>query len=480
MRRAVAGQEDLAEIALRRAMAQRRAKIRKSAGAYSPDPQKRYSAQKFARDRGRRLKKKILKHRTWSIPKNLLVRRKIPSMLLDLLDPKRERRWRPLIARKFKRYPDRVGIGSLNFLDDPVGTMEEFEKLSIAESTEVSAFLDFGDAHCVDIGGYLVLAEIWPQLTKIFRGGRMSLPVQKVLSAIHLDQELQIGLTGVRDHHDVWAFPIRHRRPRGTTASTTADLQPQEREKVADELCELVNEWLEVAGRENDDDIWELSDEGKALISTMSGELLCNAERHSFPGSSDGDWSMTAFMAARKNNDGKRELRCYMAFLSVGQSISESFASAPAELLEKAEVYLGQFGRSGPSRDTLMTVLALQDAVTSDPVARRDQRGGTGLQDVLDFVGDLGAAHSGNADVRVTIVSGKSCIRLKHPILVGTRDTRGRRVQWCNSWNDPSRPPDKDVAFDLPRHFAGTLVSAGFTLDPRLYVGEDEIDGFSN
>jgi hypothetical protein len=294
------------------------------------------------------------------------------------------------------------------------------------------------------------------------------------LSAIQLDQELGIGLSGVRDHHDVWAFPVRHRRPRGSTTSETANLQPQEREKVADQLCDLVDKWMEVSNAENAASgcgDWELSPEGKSLLARMTGELLDNAERHSDPMSKDGDWSTTAFMAARNAPDGNRELRCYLAFLSVGQSIAETMANAPQELLAKAGSYLDRFGGAA-SRETLLTVLALQDAITSDPTARLELRGGTGLQDVLELIGDLGAAHRPGADVRVTIVSGKTCIRLRHPMLLGTRDSNGRRVQWCNVQNDPRLPPDGQTAFELPTHFGGTLVSVGFTLDSRLFLSD--------
>lgn len=474
-RRTASGLADLAELALRDAMAARRLEIKKASGSGGKNRSVAIGVDRFARDKSRLLKKKYLRKREWAIPQHLLLSKRRPSPILDRLDEDRPKRWKPIIARKFKRTAPRMLIGSLNFLDDPVATIEEFRSLSKFECSEVSAYLDFSDDHCVDAGAYLVLAEIFPQLSNIFRGGRMSLPVQKVLSAIRLDQELNISLGGVKDHRDIWAFPTRHRRPRGTTESPVANLQPQSREKVADQFCDLVDEWFLVADEEAGGDgqsAWELSPDGRSLIARMSGELLDNAERHSFPGSSDGDWSMTAFMAARDAEGGRRELRCYMAFLSTGQSIAEAMSLATPSLLSAAERYLGQFGRRGPSRDTLLTIIALQDAVTSDANALRDGRGGTGLQDVLEFVGDLGAADHPDADVRVTIVSGKSCIRLRHPHLVGTRDNNGRRVQWCNQGNDPTLPPDEKTAFDLPAHFAGTLVTAAFTLDPRLFDSE--------
>ncbi|MHA6333184.1 hypothetical protein ACXYL9_05820 [Qipengyuania sp. CAU 1752] len=471
-----AGEEDVVEAAIRRAMARCRQRIRKVAGARSPLRQQRLAANRFARERARLLKKEFSRKRSWAIPLGELVRCRIDSPLLDQLDPDRPALWKPIVSRNFRREPNRVKVGKLNFLDNPIETINEFRRISLAEREEVRAFLDFSDTQCEDVGAYLVFAEIWPQLSKVFAGGRMSRAVQKVLSAIHVDQELGLGLGGVRDHSDVWAFPVKHRRPRNTTSSPTANLQPQDREKVADQLCELIDEWLEVANQvaaNNGGAAWELSDEGKSLIARMSGELLDNAERHSLPDSLDGDWSMTAFMALRRDEHGDPILRCYLAFLNVGQSIAQSMERAPKSLLKPAARYVDQFGRRGPSRGTLLTVLALQDAITSNADASAAGRGGTGLQDVLEFVSDLGAASQSGADVRMTIVSGKSCIRLRHPNLLGARDPSGKRVQWCNPWNDPTRPPDNSTAFDLPHHFAGTLVSAGFTLDAQLFVAED-------
>ncbi|MEM9087080.1 MAG: hypothetical protein AAGB23_14255 [Pseudomonadota bacterium] len=472
-----AGNEDVFFETVRRQVARKRRRIKKKAGGNSPNPALRVAARRFANDQAKKLRRKFMDRPSLIFPMEEALTKRVASRILDQLDPQRPSKWKPIIARKFRRDPKRIQIGSLNFLDHPIETIEEFQKLSRAERSEVRAYLDFADTHCFDVGAYLVLGEIWPQLSKVFLGGRMSRPVQKVLSAIRMDEELGIGLGGVRNHEDVWAFPVRRRRPYGTTSSETANLQPQDREKVADLLCELIDGWLEVANneekQENHPD-WELSPEGKSLLARMSGELLDNAERHSVPGSKDGDWSMTAFMAARDDEESGRQLNCYLAFLNTGQSIAEAMKQAPKELLEAAEKYLSQFGRRGPSRDTLLTVIALQDAVTSDLSASEGRRGGTGLQDVLEFISELGAAYQPKANAKMTIISGSSCIRLKQPNLVGARDTRGKRVQWCNACNDPSSPPDPAMAFDLPKHFAGTLVSVGFTLDPRLFVAEVE------
>ena len=181
---------------------------------------------------------------------------------------------------------------------------------------------------------FLVIAEFWGQLSPIFRGGKMSLEVQKVLSAVGLRKRLGIDLPGVKNHRGVWAFPIRHRRTRGTTRSPTAQLKPQDREGLNDDLIELIDEWMEVASSNADPDgglVWELSSEGKANIANMVAEILDNAERHSFPGG-DGDWSMAAFMIRKPLPDGSNAMRCHLAFLSVGRSRRASMqARVPRE-----------------------------------------------------------------------------------------------------------------------------------------------------
>lgn len=472
---------EVAEWILRSTMAAVRKRNRKIAGSKSGLRAQKTAANRFAKDQSRKVKKQLANHRIWSIPPTQLVRGRSPSELLDQLDPDRQNSWKPLIARRFKRVIPRLSVRDFNFLDEPINTIATLKELSRIEGSELNAYLDFDDSYCMDIGAYLVFAEIWPQLSKVFRGGKMSQAVQKVLSAVQLDDELAIGLPGVSNHNDVWAFPVKHRRPRGTTRSASANLVPQAREKVADQLCELVDDWLAVASAIQDGDEekafeWALSIDGKSLIARMSGEILDNAERHSIKGSYDGDWSTSAFMVRRFNDHtSKHELRCYLAFLSVGRSIAEAMEHASPHVLSTFSKYLRQYERKGQSRSTLLTVLALQDAITSDENAQRAGRGGTGLQDFLEFVGDLGAAYKPESDVRMTIVSGKSCIRLKNPNLVGTRDSRGRRVHWCNRQNNPGLPPDRNMAFDLPEHFAGTLVSVAFTLDPTLFVTEPEL-----
>lgn len=476
-------QKQRAKIILADAMASKRRTIRKKGLGAGSDPRHNAGVRRFATDRARKFKKCLVHSRAiFRIDRGRLMQDRIASPILDALDRDRVTSWKRVMARRYRTDFPRVVLKDLNFLDEPIKTVVGLQALSRFDREEVNAYIDFEDEHCRDMGVFLVIAEFWDQLSPIFGGGKMSLEVQKVLSAVGLRKRLGIGLPGVKDHRGVWAFPIRHRRTRGTTKSPTAQLKPQDREGLNDALIELIDEWMDVASSNANPDsdlVWELSDEGKSNIANMVAEILDNAERHSFSGG-DGDWSMAAFMIRDSLPDGAHAMRCHLAFLSVGRSIAETIRLAPAHVLNWCNTYANGHANSGQSWETLVTIAALQDGVSSSLEADGKSRGGTGLQDTLDFVGALGGAPDPGADVKVTIVSGKSCIRLRHPILVGTRKAGNRRVQWCNAANDPIYPPDPDIAFDLPAHFAGTLVSIAFTLDTALFVPEGEPDGNGN
>lgn len=473
--------QDRDEFVVRHELALTRKRIRRLKGARSANQNQRRAADRHARDVSRSLKKKFLVNRGPMLRKALLLRQR-RSAILDGLDPSRAGKWKNFGARKLRREPYHMSFQNFSFLDDPIGTMDQIAKLSDAECTELVVRLDFDDDYCLDAGAYLVLSEFWNQLGPVIHSGRMTGPLQKVVSATGIDKDIKIQLGGVKNLDDVWSFPIQRRRPKFSTRDEGAQLNWQEREVIADKLVEDVGEWVGVPTGDEDLDLdedhsgWELSDEGKQNLSSMVGEMLCNAERHSQPGSDDGDWSVMAFMARRDAPEGKKKTHKYfLAFLSVGQSIADSLDRADPKVRDFIDRYTTGHRRCGLSRETLATVAALQDSITSDPQAYASLRGGTGLQDMLDFVADLSGADSGLAIANVTIVSGKSCIKLKPPILRGSRAGPNLpRVQWCNVENDPAKPPEKDVAFDMPRYFAGTLVTAAFTLDLSLERDESE------
>ncbi len=477
-------EDEVFELELRLHMSRLKKAIHKRHGAYSGSRSTRHAAQQLSNRKARELKSRVAKNKRQPLSKRKLLAGYRPSEILDRLDPDRISRWKkiPFRRKSSRQMPTSITLENFNFLDDPLGTLQQIKDLSYLEGTELSAEINFADPYCLDAGAYLVLAEFWPQLAPIFHGGSMKIPVQKVLSAINLDQELGIRFNNVKDLDDVWAFPLQRRRPKNTTQSATAGIRPQAYEVVSDQFCDLVNAWLAVPLDDADagEDTWELSDDGRSHLNNLIGELLCNAERHSQPQSDDGDWSVAAFMVRRdKADETGKELRCYIAFLSVGQSMAESLAVAAPDVKKYISDYLAKHRQCGLSEATLATVVALQDAVTGDAGATAEKRGGTGLQDVLAFVTDLADVDlNPHAEAKVTIVSGNSCIQLVAPHLIGKRSlSSGRRLQWCNNSNTRDEPPDSRIVSDLRQHFAGTLVSVAFTLDPTYIEGKENEDG---
>src|SRR3546814_571084 len=239
------------------------------------NPAHNAEVKRFANDKARALKKRLVSTRRISkLDRSLLMRDRVASPLLDGIDPNRLIQWKRIIARRYKSEYARIELKNLNFLDYPIETIENLRALSRLEREELNAYLDFTDPYCDDIGCYWVIAEIWHQLSPIFRGGRMSRPTQKVLDAVGLGRELNIRLGGVKDHENIWPFEIRRRRPRGTTQSSTALLRPQGREHLNDQLGGLINEWLAVASENNPNRSEEHTSELQSLM-RISYAVFC-------------------------------------------------------------------------------------------------------------------------------------------------------------------------------------------------------------
>lgn len=406
--------------------------------------------------------------------KDVLMARYRSSYLLDTLFPSRKERWLPILKRDFTALPS-LSVKSFSFIDNPEETLSALRRVVELDGTAARASLHFDDEYCMDVGAYLVLGEMWPALTGVYQGGRMNVPVQKALKAVGLGQHLNISLKGARNTSDVWAYPLQRRRPRNTSTSRNWLLEPQTRERVADGLCDAVNEWLDRPEIEQ-----ELTEEGRAWLTSIVGELLDNAERHSAPSTKDGDWATAAFMARRLVGE-EHLYRCHVAFLSIGATIAESLDTAGPVTGRQLAAYLHQHRQSDVDPEVLKTLFAFQDGVTRDAEAEAAQRGGIGLQEVLHFINILGGTERPGCEPRMTVVSGNACLQLRSPYIQGqSRQPGGRRTMWCNEANSWQDPPDAGFAYRLSERFAGTIISMAFTLDPEYLRGTLDSDGPEN
>ena len=71
---------------------------------------------------------------------------------------------------------------------------------------------------------------------------------------------------------------------------------------------------------------------------------------------------------------------------------------------------------------------------------------------------------------RITIISGKTCIKLSPPYNQGIRrtaDETEKRLQFFNEANSSLQPPDKKHVLELQRPFPGTIISVRFGIGPN-------------
>lgn len=134
--------------------------------------------------------------------------------------------------------------------------------------------------------------------------------------------------------------------------------------------------------------------------------------------------------------------------------------------------------------ERLRTVMAVQDGITRVKDASEQGRGGVGLLELANLFAALGDTLDPRRYSVFTILSGQACLRLTYPFRIGIRRPDSyRRELWFNDSNDPSAPPSDSHVFSLRERFAGTVLSACFTIDPthiRKRLRDDSDDAEQN
>lgn len=479
------------EALLRDAMRQTRKRLRRGKNISLPSSAAKMQRERFAKRKARELKKRVTAppaYRLDIIDKARLAGGYQANSILENLHKGRRKDWLPISRRiRVLPYPS-ISIKKFSFLDHPDDTLRIFEALSRMEAREISANIHFDDEYIEDIGGFLVLSEIWPAIRSFAEGGRMSVPIQRVLLEMGMGAELSIRLSAAEAESvrkDIWTMPVQRRTPLRMRASE-ALLPPQRSDIAASRFGDLVNQWLAVDNLQA-----ELTPKGLSKLKGIFGELLDNAVRHSQPGAVEGSWSMAAFMARRETDDGPQFV-CRIAVLSPGQPIADTFAGAAPKIQDFANMYASRHANPNQSPATLKTLLALQDMITTDPDAFAEEGGGTGLMETIGFFNALAALDSPGFAPKMTIVSGSSCIMLRPPYIVGQTDPSWNkesappRQLWCNDANSQNSRPDANYVFDLKGYLAGTLITMGFTLDTEWirtvlgYGNGERVDGKSS
>ena len=409
-----------------------------------------------------------------NIGRQTLMAKYRPSLLLGGLLPKREDRWINMATRFRRRRKEAINVQNFSFLHDPNAAIRSLARIARAEAEAVTASIDFNDERCDDIGPWLVLAVLRNDMASIFTGGGISNSVSKVVSALELDDALAMTVSPIWSvEKDIWAYPIKRRRPAGSSTSINFLLDPQAAEKLGDQLCEEVDRWLgEIVGQ-------NLTTVGRRTVKTIVGETLDNAERHGRPDfPDDGDWMVSGMMVRRGPVEAPK-FQCQLAFLSVGSSISETIATCPDGIRSNMEEYVnlhrGKLSKLRFAEQHLRTVYALQPGVTRDADAFNEGRGGVGFGYITSFFADLAGIEDANSSARLAIVSGRTCLHIGYPYCTSREGRHELRELWLNEHNDNSEPPDAGCIVELEHELKGTLITMSFNLD-RGYL-ERSING---
>ena len=419
-----------------------------------------------SRKHANKIKRKLqLKRRTEKrIPysKRALRYRYLDCPNLACIQPSRATDWMPLSKRRSKSAE--VDCKDFSFIDDPIGTMNSFQKIVGAECCSRGFKINFKDRYVQDIGPYLLLGALRQNMTPVILGGKISPSTQKVLEAVRVREFLQMGSFGKIQETDVWPLPMRDRHGAGKSSSS-ADIavQASRVERVADQTVRSVNEWLH-----NLDPSEELTDYGSTNLKTVVTEALNNSERHGRVGG-DGEWVTAGFMAKRSiaiNGTVIPVHICNIGLMNLGRPMSETILEAPEGIRGQLDRYLERHRKTGLSNNTLATVFALQDGISRVEQGEKSPTGGTGMMDIVEFANQVGVQHGEEGlDTRVAIVSGDSYIRFSGNYRSGVPSQNGRRLQWFNAGNDVEEPPSRENVKDLPCAFPGTLVTLRFVID---------------
>ena len=251
-------------------------------------------------------------------------------------------------------------------------------------------------------------------------------------------------------------FPLQkgERKKESSTSSSEKEVQ-------ASAFVEYVDDCLGEYG-------FSLAVDGKKHLSSIVGEVLDNAERHS----DRREWWIGGYLQNRPSGE---LASCQVTLFNFGSTIYDSLQTLPRESLLRNEIQalidrhtgFGSFGRSY-SEEELWTLYALQAGVSryNDEVGKIGTNG-QGTADMIQFFQALGQSLDSELEPEMCLVSGQSHITFDRRYSQSEEriDGEKRRVIAFNDENDLYRPPDHRNVRRLGRYLPGTMISMRFYLD---------------
>lgn len=210
-------------------------------------------------------------------------------------------------------------------------------------------------------------------------------------------------------------------------------------------------------------------------LSTVIGEILINAEEHS---TTKHRFSIGYFHEI--NEDGKHYGVFRLSILNFGKTIYEKFKDPDCpnkEIVSKMEALSKQYTKKkffvfkGFEEESLWTLYALQDGVTSVDPSRYKKRGNGSIQFIESFFNLKGNKKENDDFSTLAILSGNTSIVFDGSYNITTGMVNNEPYKFMtfnNSRNIDDKPDEKFVKF-VDNYFPGTSISA------RIMFNEDDL-----
>ncbi len=220
----------------------------------------------------------------------------------------------------------------------------------------------------------------------------------------------------------------------------------------------------------------DLSQEDLENLSNIISEILINAEEHSTVGTR---FSIGYFQEDMK--DGKHSGMFRLVIMNFGKTIYEKFADLNCENQRIVNVMKNLssnytkrnfFLKKEFEEETLWTLYALQEGVTSVSPEKYPLRGNGSIQFIKSFFNLKGNDEAHEYKSRMTILSGNTSIIFDgtYKIIDRTNENGKYSYMTFNDSGNIEEKPSKEFVKYVKNYFPGTVISA------RIWLDEEKID----
>ncbi|MFX1708270.1 hypothetical protein PV783_30175 [Chitinophaga sp. CC14] len=212
-------------------------------------------------------------------------------------------------------------------------------------------------------------------------------------------------------------------------------------------------------------------------LCTVIGEILINAEEHSTTGYRFSIGYFHEFNAKDKHFGIFR-----LVIMNLGKTIYEKFKDPDCpnkdivdQMTKLSETYTKKrfFQSKEFEEETLWTLYALQEGVTSVPITAYIKRGNGSIQFIENFFNMKGVDSAGDLS-RMNILSGNASIFFDGQYQITEKYIAGEKFKYMtfnSSGNIEDKPDQKYVKF-AENYFPGTLISAEILFDENDLIDE--------